>query len=288
MKTATGVIIGAVIVVIVILGVLSYQKNQKPDNAGSLYIGVTDATATMDDVTDVSLSVKKVEVYSTAKGWMTVSSNDKLYKLFALNASGKTELYAKTDVSAGTYDKVRVTLGDAVVSTKSKGDVKATLPSSYVVIDTSVKVKEGKNTHLKLDVLADKSLHATVDGGFVFAPVVKSESRSDADVTVDSSNVVSVSGGTVDASANVGVDIDGTSKADFELLTDTSLQVQSSVGGSVKFLMSGKTYEKNDASSESSLDAKSSTKVKAGADTKSGYGNGSMNLDLNGGIKVGQ
>lgn len=247
MKKITGVIIGAVIVVAVIMGVLSYQKNQKPDNAGTLYIGITDATNEITDVSEVNLSVNKVEVYSSTKGWVTAGSSSKSYKLFALNASGKTELYAKTDVEAGTYDKVRVTLGDAVVTSKTKGDVKATLPSSYVVIDSAVKVKEGESTHVKLDVIADESLHLTVDGAYVFAPVVKTESKSNTTVTVGSDNVITTSGGTVDSSTSVGVDIDGTSKANFELITDTSLKVDSSAGSAVKFLMSGKTYEKSEA-----------------------------------------
>jgi hypothetical protein len=290
MKTVTGVIIGAVLVVLITMGVLSYQKNnQKEDDSGTLFIGITDATADISDVNDIDLSVKKVEVHTSARGWITASSNMKSYKLLSLNESGKTELYAETNISAGTYDKVRITLGDAVVKTKSKGDIKATLPSSYIVMDTGVIVKENASTSVKLDVLADQSLHMTAEGGYVFAPVVKAESRSNATVSVGSDNAVSVSGGTLDGSTSVGVDLSGMSKSNFRLETDNSLKVESSVAGKMKFILGGKTYEETDISGEVSsandanVEGKGSLETKSDSDKK-----GSLDVGLDTKIRIGQ
>ena len=296
MKMTTGVIIGAVVVAGIIIGVLEYQKNQKPNNAGNLYIGITDLTANIAFVDDVDFSIKKVEVYSATGGWVEVASEEKSYKLLALNASGNTELYAKAYVEEGTYNKVRMTLGDVIVKTKSNGDVKASVPSSQVTIDTKVVVKEKMNTSVELDILADKSLHSTLNGDYVFATVVKAESISNTNVSVGEDNVVVVSGGEVDSSTTVGVDLRGVSKTDFILKTGSSLQIDSSDTSKVKFILGGELYEEAEVSDDSSLNIKNSAKEDSflevedsGIDSdedKNDDSKSKLEVDLKGGIKV--
>jgi hypothetical protein len=297
MKSSTGVIVGVVLAAVIILGVVEYQKNLKNADSGSLYIGVTDATADINGVTDVDMSVKKVEVYSATKGWTTVSTSSQKYSLLALKASGQTQLHAKGKVNAGSYDKVRVTLGDTTVRTKAKGDMKATLPSSHVVIDGTVKVEEGKSTYVKLDFLADKSLHVTSDGQYVFAPVVKAESRSNASVAVSGDNNVTATGGTVDATATAGMDLEGKSRMNFQLITGQSLKIESSSGNEVKFMLGGKVYTAIDsdttgteASSSGGINTDGSLKVDGALDTtkKIDVKTPAVNteVDATGGIKL--
>lgn len=304
MKKNTRIIVVVIIIVAIIAGFLQYQRNKKPDNAGSLYIGITDATANIADVNEIDLSVNKIEVYNAMNGWVTVGSDIKSYQLLALNKSGKTELYAKADVSAGTYDKVRVTLGDVIIKTKSQSDVKAVVPSSKVVINTKVIVKENMKTSVKLDILADQSLHTAMDGKYIFASVVKAESKSSADVSVDDSNTITASGGDLDSNVTIGVDLTGTSKEDFRLRTGSSLKVESSTDGKVRFSLGGEMYEEsNDDLNDDSTDEKSSIKSDSylevddsGRDSdedknddKGGDGkDDSIKLDLSGGVKVGQ
>ncbi len=273
MKNSTvGVIVGAVIVVLVIVGVLSYQKNDQTtqsNTSGSLYVGVTDASADISNVSDIDMSVKKVEIHSATKGWVTVSSSEKTYALLTLKASGNTQLYAKNDnVGAGTYDKIRVTLGDTVVHTKTKGDIEAVKPTSEIVMSTSINVRNNEDANLKLDFLADKSLHATSDGKYVFAPVIQSEARSNADISVMSDDHMNVLGGTVDSTTKVGVDLTGASRRDFELSTDTGLKINSNMGGEIKFTLGGKSYSSDDKDErEDEVNTDGSLKVDDGLDT---------------------
>ncbi|MDO8626106.1 MAG: hypothetical protein Q7K39_01445 [Candidatus Magasanikbacteria bacterium] len=71
--------------------------------------------------------------------------------------------------------------------------------------------KEGADAtnSVKLDFIADQSLHLTGNGKFIFAPVVKLESRSKADVQVGSDDSVAVSGDDVDSEATVSMDLKG-------------------------------------------------------------------------------
>lgn len=302
MKNLTGVIIGAVIVVLVIIGVLSYQKNSKvaqpaTDNksGGSLYIGVTDKSADIKNVNDVDLSVKKIEMHSATNGWITVSSSERKYALFSLKANGQVKLYIKKDnVPSGFYDKVRVTLGDVVVHTKTKGDIKATMPSSQIVMNVAVQVNDNKNTHIKLDFLADKSLHVTSDGKYVFAAVLKMESRSNADVTVASNDNVNVSGGTVDGDVNVGIDLDGSSRSNFELDTDNSFKIESDNGGEIKFMLGGKSFTSDDSKDREDEVDNNGTKINTKVDGSSnnsmkmenGSTSGSSKTNVNGNVNV--
>ena len=280
MKNVTGIVIGVILIALVAWLVISAAKNDEnvdEQNAmGQLYIGVTDATADISNVTDIDMEVEKVEIYSQAEGWMTVSSNSKTYSLLELKASGKTELYASEEVEARIYDRIRVTLGDVNVRTKTNGTIEAAKPNSQMVINGRMNVKAGESTHVKLDFLADKSLHMTSDNKYVFAPFVSTESRSSAVVSVSSENVVTVAGGIVDSTLNVGMDLSGTSRTNFQLTTDNTLKVESSLGGSASFILNGKTYTK----AEDAEDTKNDSDVEGGAG-----GSIDIEVDANGVLK---
>jgi hypothetical protein len=252
MKNLMWVIVAIVVIAIIWWAVAAHNNNTSSvsmtdtNHTGSLYVGVTDASADIKNVDDINLSVKKVEVYNASQGWVTVSSNSKNYDLLTLKNSGEVKLYAKDDLDSGTYSKVRVTLGDANIKTKTKGTVRATLPASQIVMNENVKINDGQTSHLKLDFLADKSLHSTSDGKFVFAPVVNSEARSNTQVTSGDNEVITTSGGTVDDDVAVGVDLAGSSRPNFQLTSDNTLQIKSSSGGVVNFILGGKTFTADD------------------------------------------
>lgn len=245
-----GIILGVIVILAVVGGIMWYRAEPEvtgdydmgSNSKGQLYVGVTDATADIKNVNELSMEVKKVEIYNSTKGWVTVSADSKKYNLLALKNGNKVEFYAKSDLDAGKYERVRVTLGDITIKTKTKGDVKAYSAGAQVVMNMDVNVAANEATHITLDFLADKSLHTTTDGKFVFAPVVNAESRSNAQVAVSNDNVVTSIGGKVDSNASVGVDLSGSSRTNFNLTTGTDLKVDDSVSGTIKFMLGGQTF----------------------------------------------
>lgn len=223
-----------VIGIIVVLGIGYFvitTPTQKPEQSGaqgSVVVSFTDATADIQNVSEVYLGVKKVELYSQSKGWITVSSDQKQYQLLDLQAKGQAKVYAKANVTADTYSRTRITLSDIKVKTKTSVEKLASVPSKTLTIVGTVKVKADTTSSLKFDVLADKSLHATAKGDYVFVPVVKMESRSDATINTSADDTVVSSGGTVDANTNVGMDLDGSIKTDFQLDANIKLDVNAS------------------------------------------------------------
>jgi len=84
-----------------------------------------------------------------------------------------------------------------------------------------------QTSSVSFDFLASKSLHMTGSGEYVFAPVVKTESRSNADVTVGTNSVVTIGGGKVDDENTSGMDIDGSVKINFEIKANQKLNIES-------------------------------------------------------------
>ncbi len=205
---------------------------------GTVIFSVTDKTAEINNVSEVTMNVDRVQLYNETKGWVDVSSDTKAYKLLDLKARSESQLYAKATAAADTYSRVKVTLKDVVVTTKSGAKKQATLPKRTLEMASTVMVKADATTSVHLDVLADQSLHETERGNYVFAPVVTLESRSDASVETDSAGVVTISDGSVDSSTTLGMDLSGEMKVDFHL--DGNLKLQT-VNGAIQIIGGAKT-----------------------------------------------
>ncbi len=195
--------------------------------SGHVVFSVADAAADMQTIEEINMKVNKVEMHSTASGWVTVSSTPKTYDLLKLNTTNKSELLVDAGVKSGTYDQVRLNIASISIMTKSGATREAKLPSSVLKINTKVVMSASKITSVNLDFLADKSLHTTASGEFIFAPVVKIDSRSGAGVNIGDDNTVEIVGGTSDNASVVGMDIDGTVKLNFQISADQTLILDS-------------------------------------------------------------
>lgn len=238
--------IGWVILAVVIIGLgyWAYAARTENEPSGDAYnsaikgnvnVSFTDATADMENITEVSMRVEQVELYNEAQGWVVVSTNNVEYKLLALKSRSEKMIYGTGKIAADTYTKTRVTIGTVTVMTRGNGNKIAVLPSKVFTADANVVVKADSETSLLFDVLADKSLHTTAKADIIFAPVMNIESRSDATVGTTVTGIVTISGGSVDTNKDYGMDIDGNVKADFEL--DTSVKLDVGVNGAINTIL---------------------------------------------------
>ncbi len=288
-NNAWGIILGAIVVLAIIGGFIWYSNEPQvadeynmDGGKGELYVGFTDATADIKNVNEVNLEIEKVEVYSESRGWVTVSEQSKTYNLLALKSANRAEFYAKGELDAGDYTRVRITLGDTVVKTKTKGDVKAFPAGRHIVMNLPISVAAEQATSVLLDVFADKSLHTTSDSKWVFAPVIMAESRSNTQVNVSGDNTYTSAGGKMDASANVGMDLAGASRMNFSLTSGSDLKVDDSSSGIVKFMLGGQTFLGTGAIREEPLTGSVNTNTNTNVNTNTN--NGGANIDLNGAL----
>lgn len=242
MKTTLGIILG---IVIVIAGAMYFmqrpadvannvdinstnQTNQNGENTeatGRVVFSVTDAAADMGAVSEINMKVNSVEVHSATSGWATVSTTPRTYSLLSLNQRSQSELLADADIRAGTYDQIRLNVDSVAVITKAGATKVARLPSGVLTISSELIVNANETSSVNFDFVADKSLHTTANGEYVFAPVVKTETRSDTTVSIDSKSVVTINGGNVDDTTTVGMDIDGSIKVNFQLKSNQKLNI---------------------------------------------------------------
>ena len=192
---------------------------------GRVVFSVTDATADMSAISEINMKVSSVDVHSTGGAWTTVSTTPRTYSLLALNAENKSELLADVNAQVGTYDQVRLVVDSVAVKMKAGATKEAKLPSGELRINTKLVVKGDATSSVNFDFLADKSLHVTGSGEYIFAPVVKTESKSEASVTVDSRNEVSIEGGRTEDTNTVGMDIDGSVKLNFQINSKQKLSL---------------------------------------------------------------
>lgn len=224
--------IGVVLAIVVIIGgIYLFTRNSNKDESasgapkqnedtsvqGQVIFSVTDAAANMGAISEINIAVSKVEVHNSTVGWMTVSSTPRTYSLLALNASKESKILADIKTRVGNYDQVRVRVDSATVKTKAGATKTAQMPSHEIAINTRLVVKEGSTSSVHFDFLADKSIYTDTDGEYVFAPTVKTETKSDAEVSIDSKGTVSIIGGTVEDSSTVGMDVDGSIKLNFQI-----------------------------------------------------------------------
>ena len=198
---------------------------------GKVIVEITDKAADMAGVSDVQMTLSKVEVHSQAKGWVTVMKDASMYKLLSLKASGHLQFAGSASISADTLDQVKLTISKVIVVAKDGKQKTAILPGKEFAVMTSIMVNGKQTSSIKIDVLADKSLHTTATGEYVFAPTAEVESRSNTTATVDSRDVVILTGGTVSSNTKAGMDLDGTVKADFQLDANAVINLQ---GGVIK------------------------------------------------------
>lgn len=186
---------------------------------------VTDAAANMSAVTSIKITIDSVKVLNESGAWTTVSTEQHTYDLLKLKASGTQVLLADYNLAPGTYQQTRLDISKVVV-TDASGDHVAKLPSGELKIVGKLVVKENSTSTVKFDFIADESLHTTGNGLYIFAPVVKLETRQDSNVNTESKENVRISGGKINEDTEIGMDIDGNVGKGLKVRNDTRLTVR--------------------------------------------------------------
>jgi hypothetical protein len=207
------------------------QQQVGVEGQGRVVFSVTDAAIDMTTISEINLSVSKIEMHHSLNGWSTASTASKTYGLLALNAKQQSQLWADVKMNSGTYDQIRLTV-DAVSVKTAKGVTKtAKLPGNILTIKTLLAVSKDQNSTVNFDFLAKDSLYTTEIGDYVFAPVVVTETQSSVNLSIKS-GVVNITSGRIDNTSTVGMDIDGSVKPNFKI--DGSKKLQVDANGTIK------------------------------------------------------
>ncbi len=231
-------IIFTVAAVIIVVGAGAYLLTQKMGSGtnapamttsdsgnqaqGKIVFGITDAATDLNGVSSITATVNKAEIHSAASGWTTISTATNQYDLLALKQSGKIDLLANANVAPGNYDQMRLVISKVVV-VKDGVAQEAKLPSGELKINGNITVAADKTVSVVFDVMADKSLHVTGNGKFIFAPVLKVKQQTGVSVEFKANNEISITGGNNEGDENFGMDEKGEVKSNFELQGDLNI-----------------------------------------------------------------
>ncbi len=215
--------IGIVIVVILLIAIVligiyfyysndgyqvSYLEESTSSLNGRVVFAITDAAADLDSVSKVMITVDEVSAHSTTEGWTAVSSSSKTYDLIELKNNGEFAVIADEEIKVGSYDQLRLDISRVLV-VDSNGEHEAKLPSSELKINSNLNVNENSTATATFDFIVDESLHITGNGKYILAPVVKVETRDNAEVQLKGNNRVEIKEGDIKTNVKVGMDVDG-------------------------------------------------------------------------------
>lgn len=134
-------------------------------------------------------------------------------------------------LNEGAYQQVRLDISSVIV-TDANGTHDARLPSGELRIAGEFTVEANTTATATFDFIVDESLHITGNGEYIMAPVVRLETRNNAEVTVDSNNRVEITGGTVKTSVKVGMDAGGS--VGVGLSIPRNIPISIGTGGKIK------------------------------------------------------
>lgn len=184
---------------------------------GNVVVGVTNSATSSSAISAVTVDVMSVELFSDAKGWVQLPAQEAEYNLVDLKSKSQTKAFTVGQVDAGPYSKMRITFDDAMVTPKGKTAKSAAAPGTAIEVGGAFTVNANQVTAIVVDMQAGKSVHTNSKGEYVFTPVVRIVSTTNAQGQVSAEGLVEVSGGTTNVDATVGMDVDGSVKTNFEI-----------------------------------------------------------------------
>jgi len=155
-----------------------------PAALGTVKVYVTDAPPG-DRVTSIMVTVSKIEIHKAAAEqeqqqtqqgggeWITIDISGNATTFDLLKISGIEEFLGASQVEAGKYTQVRLTIDNSEVTLGDKEPQAATVPSKELKLVRPFDVVAGETTDIILDFDADKSVTVTGADKIIVKPVVK-------------------------------------------------------------------------------------------------------------------
>lgn len=209
-------------------------------NQGTVVFALKDKAESLDNFQYILLQLKGVWVHKSGGAWIQMKNTPPLFDLLKLYRSEKESAFlTELNLDAGTYDQVRLDVGAITLVTKDGVYHVAKLPSSIWQFNSQLIVEKAGKSSVTVDIVSDKSIHSTGNGMYIFAPVIKFETRSKlSDIQVFPTGEVSLIGGKADTSMDAGMDENGDMKKDFFFDAATNFEI---IGNVIRVIPKGES-----------------------------------------------
>lgn len=154
-------------------GFTSCKKDDDNDaKANSFKVRMTDGPG---DYAQLNVQVTSVDVYSSSQGWVNLSSQTQSINVLSLTNGAEMQLANSTNVSAGTYTKLRITFGSQaslmLVGGGSSVSLNWTGNTQQVEVTIDEQVSSSAGASLLVDFNVAESI-SEVGGIFNLSPVI--------------------------------------------------------------------------------------------------------------------
>ncbi len=199
-------------------------------STGRVVFSVSDEAVGLDTLQSVLLTINEVSVQSPQSGWVSVSKTPRTFDLLALKNSGRNELLSDVNLSAGTYNQIRLSIGKVVVVQKNGlKNVEAKVPSQTLRFNAKLVVEKGKASGASFDFNAGKALHSTGEGTLVFFPVFTVDTVHGVGKVQILAGNVELLNGLPDFDQTLGVDENGNLKVGYSINAVTKIEFMGKV-----------------------------------------------------------
>lgn len=171
--------------IIIALGMVLFTGCDSTDSTpemGTLEVRMHDAPAEFDEV---NIFVERVEVNPSQNensGWQVLSEPQQAYNLLEL-VNGAYEVLGSAELEAGTYEQIRLIIGQEGTNIVVNGEQKALfVPSGAqtgVKLNVNAEISEGITYVLLLDFDADRSVVDSQQGqSYLLQPVIRATNEA--------------------------------------------------------------------------------------------------------------
>ena len=188
----------------------------KKTGTGKIVFAVADEAVALKDVQSVKVTFSAVSAHRKGDEWKVLSTTPVTQDVYLLKKNGQIGLLAEIELEEGVYDQIRLVVSSVKITTRMGEEKNAEVPSNVLQLKGDLEVVKGKTSSAVADFNLDKSIHKTGLGRLLFIPVIKFETKTDVAAGV-SGSTVEFSGGTILASKNFGMNVDGETTEDYEL-----------------------------------------------------------------------
>jgi hypothetical protein len=162
---------------------MSAANSSVSERSKVLQIRMHDLPISDLEIEKVVISIDRIEVHHTQKGWITVSSEPRLYDLLELQ-NGISVVIFEEPLEIGKYTQIRLVLNENNEVFVNGRPYRLKVPSGEqtgVKLITPFEIEEGKMVEVVLDFDAMSSVKYASGQGFRLNPVIKVENIAEYD-----------------------------------------------------------------------------------------------------------
>lgn len=162
------------IIALLALGVMACEK--APQGTGKMTVKMKDAPIAFDSV---NVEVLRVDVHTSANGWVSLPTNAGVYNLLDLQNDVTAVLATNVELPVGSISQMRLILGtenNVVVDSVSYNLELSSQSNTGLKFNLDATINNGDTVEVLIDFDAEKSIVVNGNGSFKLKPVIGVES----------------------------------------------------------------------------------------------------------------